>query len=119
MTTNKGTKRTVLTQQELKENLHYDPETGNFTWIKNNGRKGVAGTVADKDFGKYYNIYFNRTIYLSHRLAWFYIHGYMPKNMIDHKDGDPYNNKIDNLREATCAENQQNQRKARKDNATG
>lgn len=53
-----------------------------------------------------------------HRLMWVLAKGVWPTHEIDHKDGDPANNHIDNLREATHAQNKQNSR-ARRDSATG
>ncbi len=42
-----------------------------------------------------------------HRLIWFYVHGYLPE-YIDHIDGNKRNNRIENLRSVTHAENHQN-----------
>lgn len=50
-----------------------------------------------------------RTYYL-HRLIWQYHHGEVPK-MIDHKDMDTRNNRIENLRLCTPSSNQLNSRK--------
>jgi hypothetical protein len=44
-----------------------------------------------------------------HRIIFLMQHGYLPK-MIDHIDCNPRNNKIENLRAATSAENQRNQK---------
>jgi len=44
-----------------------------------------------------------------HRLIFLMQYGYLPK-MIDHADGNPRNNKIENLREATPLQNQRNQK---------
>lgn len=45
--------------------------------------------------------------YLVHRLIYLYHNGYMPV-VIDHKDGNPANNKIENLRECSMSQNSQN-----------
>jgi hypothetical protein len=45
--------------------------------------------------------------YKVHRLVFLYFHGFMP-SQVDHIDGNRKNNKIENLREATSAQNNQN-----------
>ena len=56
-----------------------------------------------------------------HRLAWFYTHGCWPNGDLDHINRVRYDNRLDNLREATRSENCQNQpiRKTNKSGATG
>lgn len=49
-------------------------------------------------------------LYLGHRIAWFLHYGEWPQNSIDHIDGNPSNNKINNLRDVTRAENAKNLR---------
>lgn len=58
----------------------------------------------------YRRLYVSGKTYLLHRLIYFYHHGVMPK-FIDHIDGDKTNNRIENLRECTHAENMANRRK--------
>lgn len=48
--------------------------------------------------------------YLAHRLIFMMFYGYLPKH-IDHIDGNPANNLIENLREVTNTENCQNSKK--------
>lgn len=48
--------------------------------------------------------------YYVHRLAWFYVHGRWPQQQIDHINGDPHDNRIANLREATVEQNRRNVR---------
>jgi hypothetical protein len=57
--------------------------------------------------------------YLAHRLAWLYVTGKWPNDLLDHIDGNRINNRIANLREATHMENFQNTRNPYKNNATG
>lgn len=49
----------------------------------------------------------------AHHIVWAIKTGYWPVNEIDHKDGNPLNNCIDNLREATRSEQMQNRVGAR------
>ncbi len=107
----------MITQQELKELLNYDPETGIFTWNINRPKcsKGkVAGTF---HVNGYTHIQLNRKIYKAHRLAWLYVNGYLPK-YIDHINCDRSDNRICNLRKANIYQNNHNA-KLSKNNTSG
>jgi len=99
----------------LKKLFNYNPDTGIFTRKIKRGNKKI-GTIAgkQKDDG-YIDISICEKNYLTHRLAWFYVYGKWPNNMLDHKNGIRNDNRIENLREVTNSENQQNKFKARKD----
>lgn len=102
----------MLTAEELREMLDYDPETGVFKWRKskcNRVKTGdVAGTYTEKG---YVRIRVLGRMYRAHRLAWLYVHGVWPQDQIDHINGIRDDNRIENLREATNAENQRNMKK--------
>jgi len=105
-----------MTQDELKSRLHYDPETGIFTWLDRpdkpaHWRSRYPGTEAGTlhKFG-YRGISISKKRYYAHRLAWLYVYGYTPKE-IDHIDGDPSNNKLCNLRSADRNINMKNLRR--------
>ena len=49
--------------------------------------------------------------YLAHRLIWLYVNGKLPDNSIDHINGRPLDNRIENLRDVTHQENQKNRSK--------
>lgn len=98
----------MITQTELKKLLHYDPDTGLFTWLVNRRSvkaEDLAGNVNQKG---YIRIKVNQKEYLAHRLAWLYMNGLMPKNGIDHTNNIKTDNRITNLREATHSENMRN-----------
>jgi hypothetical protein len=110
-----------LTAQRLRELLHYDPETGQFTWAArtNNGipAGAVAGSVS-KSTG-YVVICLDGAHYRGHRLAWLWVNGAWPACQIDHRDTIRHHNAINNLREASHAHNSQNQRRPHSNNKTG
>jgi len=109
----------MLTQERLKERLHYDPDTGIFTWrvtLNNAVKKGfVAGY---KRTSGYRSIVVDGKKYFSHRLAWLYIRGTWPAHQIDHINNVKDDNRICNLRESTHGQNQHNVGK-RTDNTSG
>jgi hypothetical protein len=97
----------MLSQQDLKNQLHYNDETGIFTWLTaRKGRKSNAGFV-EKSNG-YLRICIDKKKYYAHRLAWLYIHGEFPKTFIDHKNCIRTDNRLINLRLATFLENAKN-----------
>ncbi|MDE2100307.1 MAG: HNH endonuclease [Patescibacteria group bacterium] len=108
----------LLDHKHLLEWLHYDPETGIWTWLKS--RPYVkAGQRADvpKD-KKYRRIWIRGKLYYTHRLAWFYMHGEWPACPIDHKNLNGWDNSWNNLRLATYKQNGAN-RSLNKNNTTG
>jgi len=78
------------------------------------GLKKRAGTVNDTGRRQ---ININGKIYKEHRLIFLWHHGFLPHE-IDHIDGDPLNNHIENLRAATHSQNGANI-KRRTDNMSG
>jgi hypothetical protein len=108
-----------ITHDQLREVLRYDPATGVFTWRVKTCRKVVVGAVAGSisPDGRII-VRHNRIGYRASRLAWFYMTGSWPVNAIDHKDGNPQNNRFDNLRDVSTAGNIQNQRRAHERNKT-
>lgn len=96
----------ILTQSELKAQLHYSQETGIFTKILKSS--GAIKIIGHQDVRGYIYIRLNRKKYSAHRLAWLYVYGYMPKELIDHINGIKSDNRISNLREATSQQNNLN-----------
>lgn len=113
------TKWDTLSLDNVKSKLEYSLVTGNFVWLVGNNRKVKAGDVAGCVHPTgYVVIKFEGKFYPAHILAWFYMTGEIPANLIDHKDLNKSNNKWNNLREATSQENALN-RKVLKTNKLG
>lgn len=99
----------TLTAGRLRELLHYDLETGIFTWrICLNSRVPVGTIVLGRRADGYVRIQIDGKRYLAHRLAWLHVTGAWPRAHIDHINCDPSDNRFSNLREATDAENGRN-----------
>jgi hypothetical protein len=92
-----------LTQERLKELLHYDPETGDFIW-----HPQPAGTIVMVRGESRWRVAVDRKIYFCSRLAWLYMTGQWPDGMVDHIDNDSLNDSWENLRLATNSQNQAN-----------
>ncbi len=91
-----------IIQTRLKELVDYNPNTGEFRWKTEVGN--IAGYIRSNG---YVRIELDRKSYLAHRLVWLYVHGKWPIG-IDHINHDKTDNRIENLREVTRAENQKN-----------
>ena len=97
-----------MTQSELKSLLHYDQDTGIFTWLNSISKikeKSIAGYLHPLG---YVDIQINKKHYKAHRLAWLYIYGKWPKQFIDHINNNKSDNRLLNLREATSVQNKWN-----------
>jgi len=118
--------------------LRYDPTTGKLFWKERTDytsfKDGVGGRKANcnrwnghyagkeaftsKKSGGHLHGAIHGKSYMAHRVAWAIFYQEEPPQYIDHINGDPSDNRIENLRAVTAAENSQNQ-KLRSDNASG
>lgn len=108
-----------LTAERAREVLDYDPDTGVFRRLVAKGGQWSGAIAGYLQPNGYWYICVDGRKYLAHRLAWLITNGAFPADQIDHIDGDRANNRLANLREATNAGNQQNIRRAHRDNTTG
>lgn len=101
----------MITQKQLKEILHYNPETGYFTWLKSPEDMNVSiGSIAGYTHKNtnYCHIMISNKFNAAHRLAWLYMTGNFPINCIDHKNRVRCDNRWVNLCDATKHENSKN-----------
>lgn len=116
--------------------LSYDPQTGKLFWRRREPSDFASGRVSSQkradqwnstrvgeeaftsdDGGGYRIGRVSGRKYRAHRLIWFIVYGYWP-NVIDHINGQPSDNRIENLRDTNASENQKNAAR-RQDNTSG
>ena len=106
----------------LRALMGYDHETGALTWrcrpesmfqtrracsVWNARYAGKPALDCDDGRGYRHGRVFRRALF-AHRAAWMIFYGQVAPERIDHINGDPADNRIENLRSVTNAENGQN-----------
>jgi hypothetical protein len=97
-----------LSAERLRDLLEYAPETGLFYWRKRRGNMAAESEAGGFHKRGYRAIRIDGAHHLAHRLAWLYVHGKHPSEEIDHRNGDPADNRIANLCECSHAQNARN-----------
>jgi hypothetical protein len=108
------TAKKLPSQERLLHLFSYNPETGELCWKNPTSNRLKPGDPAGRiSRNRYSTTTVDGISYLNHRLIWLMVHGTDPlENLVDHVDGDCTNNRIDNLRLATCGQNRDNTKKA-------
>lgn len=101
-----------ITLELVQELLAYEETTGVLRWLKSRSNVVKVGDIAGKknDAG-YLVVRLNKKHYRAHRIAWLLTYGEWPASGIDHVNGDRSDNRIENLRLATAAQNGMNSRR--------
>jgi len=109
----------TLNQVGLMHLLNYNSLTGIFTWRNPTNRKSRVGDEAGTiNMYGYIVIKLNGKVYRAHRLAWLYVVGEFPVEMLDHINRIKIDNRIINLNPVSNEENQRN-RKLNSNNKSG
>lgn len=110
--------------EQLRKLLRYEPETGKLYWLKrpvdlfsaerfrriwNSRWAGQEAFTCKNRHGHFAGHLLGQKL-LAHRVIWALVHGVDPKGDIDHINGRPDDNRIENLRVVTHSGNMRNQR---------
>lgn len=98
----------ILTANCIRSLLDYEPSTGDFTWRVSRGHVAKGARAGAVGAAGYVYIGINGKTLRAHRLAWLHVHGRWPMEFLDHINGARSDNRIENLREVSNAENMQN-----------
>ena len=100
--------------------LRYNPETGGLVWkerpltlfkeerIGKTWNSRFSGQVAGTPNKGYLMVYLKGSQFAAHRIVWAMAKGEQPPAVIDHINGNPLDNRIENLRESTPQDNAKN-----------
>lgn len=97
----------MITQDKLKELFEYNPDTGDFTRRVAKGRAAKGSIAGSRNSNGYVYIKIDKISYSAHRLAFLYMEGRFPEE-IDHINRIRWDNRWNNLREATHQQNCRN-----------
>lgn len=100
----------MITQERLTELLHYNQDTGIFTWkVSLSNRVQVGHVVGEHITRGYKEISIDNKPYRAHRLAFLYMTGAFPINTVDHINHIRGDNRWGNLRDVSHCDNHKNQ----------
>ena len=89
--------------------LDYFPETGELLWRNDRSQRAKKGDRAGhRQKNGYHVVGIDGSNYKAHRIAWVLHYGFDTNMRIDHVNGDRSDNRIDNLRECTNQQNNNN-----------
>jgi len=103
----------MLTQQRLKQLSVYDRQEGRFYALVGRGPTRIGDQLGYQHPEGYRHVSVDGKTYKEHRLVWLYYHGELPPEQIDHINGMKSDNRLENLRAVSNAENCKNQRRPR------
>ena len=108
-----------LTADRAREILSYDPISGVLMWRLSRGGKPQGSPAGCVDTRGCLRTRVDRKLYLNHRLIWLLVNGSWPSRDIDHLNGDPADNRLENMRDVSNKTNHENKRRPNSNNSCG
>lgn len=107
----------LVQAEQVRKMFHLDEKEGTLYWrevskyhAEKNGR--IAGGPVHNHIGKeYWTISINKRKYKRSQLVFLYVHGYFPRPMVDHINGNSLDDRPENLRQANKFQNAWNHHK--------
>ncbi len=113
-------KTDAISAKRVRELFDYEPHSGHLLWRKPTNKRFRPGSIVGSPTKNgYLRTSVDDVDCYVHRLIWLHQTGAWPKADVDHVNGDRRDNRWENLRAATRAQNQENQAKAKAHNQTG
>lgn len=108
----------IAAESDLRRYIKYDAESGVFTWLDRPPYSSVrVGDVAGYRSNANIVVKLRGRLLYAHVVAWWFVTGEWPKNEVDHKNVDGFDNRFENLRRATRTQNACNRRASSKTGA--
>lgn len=95
----------------MRRNVYYDPDVGYLYWTQGKparAGKYIASHINQKAGcykGDYPVLKMGGLLFKIHRIAWYLHYGMWPNGLLDHKNQNPHDNRIENLRPASRSQN--------------
>ena len=104
-----GVRENMESPETLRKIFKYDPDTGKLFWRdRDRNLSGKEAGGPDKHIGGYIRVRVNGRLQLAHRVIVAMTYGKWPIGEVDHINGNRSDNRIENLRVVTRAENFRN-----------
>lgn len=112
----------MITAERLRELLDYNPETGDFTWRVKKARVRIgdkAGCIAKRKDKEYLVIRVDQNNYYAHRLAFLWMTGEFPNELVDHNCSNGLDNRWETIRACSTVQNSTNKVNRGSNNTSG
>lgn len=109
----RGKRTTTHSPEQIAQEFTY--ENGKLYFKRTRPGRSIHKPAGSCAFDGYIRVRLHGESYLAHRVIWCLHHGRWPIEQIDHINGIRHDNRIENLRECTVAENRLNVQKANND----